>query len=536
MQTSRIRRLTTGVALVVLSSGLTAFLIQKPSVFQSAQLFNQILQLTSTQYVDTLSTDSLYTRAARGLVKELNDPYSVIFTPKEMEQFSRSLGGQYAGIGTAISKVEGVVVIMKVYPNTPSSKAGAIEGDKIIGIDTFEVKDWTDQQVSDRLRGPAGTVVRVKVTRDGVAQPIDLNITREMVHIPAVPYATVIQGDVGYIPLQQFGSSSADEIGQAIERVTAQGAKKIVLDLRGNGGGLTDQAVRIVNYFIPAGKAVVSMRGRTGQAQTFATSRPPTNPDIPLVVLVNGQSASASEIVAGALQDHDRAVIIGSTSFGKGSAQGIFQLEGGYALKLTTQKWFTPVGRSIQKERTLAADGRLVETHPDSLETDSARKARPRFTTDGGRTILGGGGITPDLVLNGSELSGVEQKFADAVRPKAGLFNSELNGFALEQRGKVAKNFVITPKMREDFIARLQKKGLTFDKTLLASSSNYVDRLLGFRISTLAFGDSLTRHKYLSEDVQLQKAVSMLKVAPDQKTLLTMVASENTRKPIAQRQ
>jgi carboxyl-terminal processing protease len=529
------RRAKIGATLVLLIGGLTAFYLQKPSTVASARLFQQVLQIMSMQYVDTVPTDSLYARAARGLIKELNDPYTVLFTPKEMEQFTRQMGGQYAGIGTAISKVENHVVIMKVFPNTPAARAGVLEGDKIFAIDSVEVQGWTDQQVSDKLRGPAGTTVNVKFLRDGVAEPVSIQITRELVHIPAVPYAMVLDGNVGYIPLQQFGSSAAQEVGEAIERVTKQGATKIVLDLRGNGGGLTDQAVKISNYFLPKNKVVVSMRGRTGAAQSFATNADPTHPEVPLIVLVNGQSASASEIVAGALQDHDRAVIIGSTTFGKGSAQGIFQLDGGYALKMTTQKWYTPLGRSIQKERVLTDDGRYVEVHPDSLESDSARKARPQFKTDAGRVILGGGGITPDLVVTGSELDSKEQKLVEAIRPKAGLFNAELNAYALEYRNKVKPDFAVTPKMREEFLARLQKKGLTIDKAVLSGAMPYMDRLIGLRISTLAFGDSTTKQKYLSEDAQLLKAVSMLKVAQNQKTLFTIAAKENERNAVASR-
>lgn len=525
-----------GASIALLSAGLTAFFVQEPKTLTSAQLFQQVLQITSSQYVNNVPADSLYLQAARGFVKELNDPYSVLLTPNEMDQFKRQMGGEYAGIGTGIGTADGYVVIVRVFPNTPASKAGILEGDKIVGIDTLDVKNWDSQRVSDNLRGPAGTPVRVRVRREGITDPIEITIVREIVHLPAVPYATILDGEVGYIPLQQFGSAAAEEVGMAIGRVTSQGAKKVILDLRGNGGGLTDQAVKISNFFLEPGKSIVSMKNKDGRGSTQITRDEAQYPDIPLVVLVNGTSASASEIVAGALQDHDRAVVIGSSTFGKGSAQGLFNLEGGYALKLTTQRWYTPLGRSIQKDRVLGPNGTLIELHPDSLESDSARMARPRFTTDGGRTILGGGGITPDLVIEGSDLTEGEKNLLEIIRPKSGLFNSELNGFALEHRGKVNMDFVVTEAMRDTFLNRLKEKGLPLDKKALDASDAYIDRLLGQRISSLSFGDSLTRHKYLNEDAQLLKAVSMLKVASTQQALFSLTEEEKRHQPVAVQQ
>lgn len=533
MQKPSLRTFAIAASAAVMSAGLTAFAVQSQAVLASARLFQQVLQITSTQYVDTLPGDSLYSRAARGLVKELNDPYSVLLTPKEMDQFTRQLGGEYAGIGTAISKVNDAVVIMKVFPNTPASNAGVIEGDKVVAIDSVDVVGWNDQQVSDKLRGAAGTSVRIQVVRDGIDKPVEIVIVRQLVHIPAVAYSTILDGGVGYVPLQQFGGSAAKEVGDAINKLTEAGAKKIVLDLRGNGGGLTDQAVRIANYFLPPGQVVVSMKDREGESRPQITLLEPSHPKVPLVVLVNGSSASASEIVAGALQDHDRAVVVGTPTYGKGSAQSIFRLEDGYALKITTQRWYTPVGRSIQKNRVMGADGKLVEVNPDSLETDSARRARPRFTTDAGRTILGGGGITPDLIIQGADLTAAETKFVDAIRPKAGLFQTELNAFALGYRSKVAQDFTVTPAMRNTFIKNLESKGLLVDKTVLTAANTYVDRLIGLRIATLAFGDSLTKHKYLNEDAQLLKAVSMLKVAGTQDALFSVAQEESKRQSVA---
>lgn len=517
------------VAIAVGSAGITAFVVQNPGSIRGARLFQQVLHLTSTQYVDTLEADSIYAQAARGLLKEIGDPYSALLSPKQMQQFSRQLGGEYAGIGTALNRVNNDVVIMKVFPNTPAAKAGVIEGDRIVGIDSLDVVGWHEEKISETLRGEAGTSVRLRVGRDGFDEPVEVFITRQIVHIPAVPYSTVLEGNIGYVPLQQFGSSAAKEVGEAIASVSRNGATKIVLDLRGNGGGLTDQAVKISSYFLPLGQSVVTMKDRNGGSRTEVTMDEPIYPEVPLIVLVDGTSASASEIVAGALQDHDRAVVLGSGTFGKGSAQSIFRLEEGYALKLTTQRWYTPIGRSIQKDQAGTktqgvASSVAPGTQVPAAESEEDITARPRYTTDAGRTIIGGGGITPDRIVTGESLGPAERKLIDIITPKIGVFHTEINALALRYRSKVQPDFKVTPEMRKELLSGLSAKGLTIDKEAVASSGAYLDRIIGSRISTLTFGDSLTKHLFLSQDLQLLTAVSMLKVADSQNALFAAVA------------
>jgi carboxyl-terminal processing protease len=523
----RLRHLAIAAALG-LPLGFAAFVKQHPAEVAGARLFDQVLQLTSTQYVDTISTDSLYERAADGLVKELHDPYSVLFTPKEVARFTQQVGGQYAGIGAAIGKVNDAVTILKVFPNTPAAHAGVLEGDQIVKIDTFNTRGWSDQQVSDKLRGSPGTTIQVTFARPGTTAPVTTSITREIVHIPAVPYSLVLDDGIAYIPLQQFNGTAGPELKAAIDSAVQHGAKKLIVDLRGNPGGLTDQAIMISNLFLPQGSSVLSVRGRNGLSQTYTATSVPDQPTIPLVLLVNGQSASSSEIVAGSLQDHDRALIMGTTSFGKGLVQSLFSLDGGYALKLTIQKWYTPSGRSIQKERVLLPDGEFVEVHPDSLETDSARRARPQFKSDAGRIVYGGGGITPDIIVNPDTLTTAERKFNRAIAPKAALVNSELNSYANAFRGKVTPDFTVTPQMRNDFIARLKRKGLTIDPALVKGASSLIDRTIGIRIATLVFGDSIAKRKYLNEDAQLERAIQVLKSAPNQAALLAIAKYEST--------
>ena len=510
--------------LVPLCAG--AFVVQQRQTISGAHLLDQVLQLTSTRYVDTLTESDLYEKAARGLVRELNDPYSVLFTPKEYNQFNQQTGGEYGGIGMEIAEVQGYVTVQRVFPHTPAEGGGVQEGDKIVQIDTFNVRGWTTQQVSDKLKGLAGTSVNVKFQRSGVAEPIPMTFKRAVVHIPAVPYTLVLDGNVGYIPLQQFSGTAAQELKDAVDRVTKAGATRLVVDLRGNPGGILDQAIATSNIFLKQGAEIASVRGRGGDVQTFAATEQPEQPTIPMVVLVDGHSASAAEILSGALQDHDRALIVGTTSFGKGLVQSLFQLDDGYALKMTTAKWFTPSGRSIQKARKLLPDGEFVEVMPDSLETDSARKARPRYKSDAGRVVYGGGGITPDIIVQPDTLTTPEQKLIASLAPKQQDFAGELQAFAISLKGKVTPDFTVTPAMRNEFLQRLRARGVVVDPTLLAKGGTEFDRIIGGRITSVVFGDSTERRKYLRDDNQLEKAVEVLKSAPTQQALFTLAQRE----------
>jgi carboxyl-terminal processing protease len=496
---------------VVLPLVAGAFVYQQHETVASAQLLDEVLRITASRYVDSVGSNALYEKAATGLVKELNDPYSVLFTKKEFDQFSQQTGGKYGGIGMEIAPTSGFITVQRVFPHTPAAAGGVMEGDRILQIDTANARGWTSTQVSDKLKGDPGTKVSVKFGRAGVPDPIPVTFTRAIVHIPAVPY-TLVFGNVGYIPLQQFNETATQEVSDAITDVTKAGANRIVFDMRGNPGGFLDQAISTSNLFLPQGQSILSVRGRTGEVEAYSATDAPKEPKIPIVVLVDGHTASASEIVAGSLQDHDRALIMGTTSFGKGLVQSLFKLDGGYALKMTTAKWYTPSGRSIQKERKLLPDGEFVEVMPDSLETDSARRARPKYKSDAGRIVYGGGGITPDIIVKPDTLSTPEQKLLQSLAPKSQIFAQALQDYAGEMKSKVKINFTVTPEMRNTFLAQLRKKGVTVDSTLLAKGAGTeIDRLIGVRITSMAFGDSATKRKYLDDYNQLQKAIETLK-------------------------
>src|SRR2546429_5829240 len=405
-----------GLALIPLMVG--GFVFQQRESQQGARLLDQVLNIVSTRFVDTVDAATLYEKAARGLVHELNDPYSILLSPKELSTFNAQTNGRYAGIGMEIAETQGFITVQRVFPHTPAEQAGVQEGDRINFIDTTNIRGWTVSQTSDALKGNPGSRVLVKFSRPGVPELIPIAFTRAVINIPAVPYAIMLDGKIGYLPLLQFNESARDELETSITRLSRQGAKGVVIDLRGNPGGILDQSLSVSNLFLKKGQQISSIRARNGENQTFVATDDPVAPTIPLVLLTDGRSASPSETVAVALQDHDRALIVGTTSFGKGLVQSVFPLEGGYALKMTTAKWYTPNGRSIQKERKLLPNGDFVEVTPDSLETDSARRSRPAFKSDAGRTVYGGGPITPDIIVMPGTLTPPEEKNFNDFSPQ----------------------------------------------------------------------------------------------------------------------
>lgn len=527
------RRLLALLALVVAPVAVGAFVVQERAALNSARLFDQVLSLVNERFVDSLGAKEIYERAARGLVEELNDPYSELYTPKQLEAFNTSTGGFYAGVGMLIEDQEGTIIISRVYPHTPAEEAGIMEGDRIVGVDTASTRGWRLDQVSGALRGEPGTKVKARFARPGVPQPFEVEFSRRIIRIPAIPFAIMLNDKVGYIPVQQFNETTTREFAENYRRLVAEGATGLVVDLRGNSGGYLDQALEMTNFFIPRGREIATVRGRDGEVERYVAEATPIAPNIPLVILTDGYSASASEIVAGALQDHDRALVVGTTSFGKGLVQSVYRLEGGYAIKLTTGKWYTPSGRSIQKERRLDSNGRLVEVVPDSLETDAVRLSRPTFQSLGGRTVYGGGAITPDVIIPYDTLTAPELKLARALVPRSQDVYLALYDYAFGMRGKVQPDFAVTPAMREEFRTRLQAKGVVVDRAEWDAGRRYVDRLLLNRIARLAFGDSTAKRRELPEDTQLLRAIELLNRGRTTADLLALAAP--TTAPAARR-
>jgi carboxyl-terminal processing protease len=518
------------VGLIALPIVVGGFVIQERGALAGSKLFDQVFAIINERYVDSVDAGTLYEKAARGLVAELKDPYAELYTPKQLEAFNTTTGGFYGGVGMSIEDQQGLITVVKVFAHTPADEAGILVGDKIVAVDSANARGWKVEQVSGKLKGVPGTRVKATFLRSGAADPFTVSFTRRVVRIPAVSTALILENKSAYIKVEGFNETASEEVAMNLQRLVADGAKNLILDLRSNPGGYLEQALTMSNLFIGKGKEVVTVRGRGEPPQTHVTEAVALAPDIPMVILTDGYTASASEIVAGALQDHDRALILGTTSFGKGLVQGMYRLDGGYAIKLTTAKWYTPSGRSIQKERKLTDDGLLIEVHPDSLETDSARKSRPKFKSDAGRIVYGGGAVTPDVIVAYDTLTSPEQKLARALAVKGTEWLLTLDDYALSLKTKVQPDFTITSDMREAFYQRLQKRGVVVDPTVYEAGIRYVDRALVNRIAQFAFGDSTAKRKEYKEDVQLMTALDLLKKGVTQKELFVL-ASSTAAKP-----
>jgi carboxyl-terminal processing protease len=520
MSRMRTAAVTTLLLVPIVAGG---FLLQEPAARSSVRLFDQVRTLIETRYVDSLKDSQIFEKAAKGMVRELNDPYSELLTPKESDVFNRSTNGRYGGTGMLLEERKGVgVFVQRVFPRTPAADAGVQEGDRITAIDGVSTQGWEIDKVSEKLRGTPGSQVSVSYSRQGVSEPIKLRFTRVVVHVPAVAYTALFDQHIGYIPLQTFNENAAEEVAASVEKLEQQGAKGIVLDMRDNGGGIVDQALAVSGLFLRDGQEIVSVRARNAPTEVAKTRGPHLGSNIPLVVLVDGSSASATEIVAGALQDHDRALIVGTTSFGKGLVQSVFPLDGGYFLKMTTGKWYTPSGRSIHRDRQLLPDGRFVETHPDSLETDSARKTRPAFRSDAGRTVYGGGGITPDVIVTDDTLSTIEQQFLRAIAPKAQIVRSTLESYALELKGSVKRDFVLSPEWTAEVARRLTARGVTIEPRFQSAATRLLGRELEQRVARMAFGEAAAKEREVPTDRQLSQAMSLLEKVTTQRDLFAV--------------
>jgi carboxyl-terminal processing protease len=499
------------------------FFLQQGPVPATPRLFDQVISLVANRYVDSLQGSAIFEKAAHGLVRELNDPYSELLAPRQNDEFNRSVGGRYGGVGMLLEeqKTTGTtsVVVSRVFPHTPAEEGGVREGDRIIQVDTLPIVDTKIEKVSDALRGLAGTTVKVTFARPGVAEPVRLSFKRAVIHVPAVPFATMLGDKVGYIPLQTFNENAAQEVEDAAAKLVAEGARGIVLDLRDNGGGIVDQSLAVSSLFLKRGQSIVNVRSRNAAEEVARASGDRLVTQPPMIVLTDGGSASASEIVAGALQDHDRALVLGTTSFGKGLVQSVFPLDGGYALKITTGKWYTPSGRSIHRERTLLPDGRYVEARPDSQETEAEKRARPQYSSDAGRTVYGGGGITPDLLVPDDTLSTPEQEFLKSVAPKAQAFVTVLNQYAFELKGSAPRDFTVTPAWRAELRRRLGSAGVAIDAKYEPAATRILDRELDRRVARSLLGDAGAKRRSLADDHQLARAVSLLAAASTQEQL-----------------
>ena len=316
------------------------------------RLYEQVLARIRSTYIDSVPVDELHRNAAFGLVKELDDSYSALLTPERARRLRETTAGRYAGIGIEIDLRDGYVTVIAPLPGTPADSAGILPGDRIVTVDGKATHGLTMEEVQQAMRGPAGSTVRLVVERGSAENPT-FTLRRRVIEYHPVQRVELLPGDVGYVELATFSQEAARELRGAIDSLRRGGAVSLILDLRENPGGLLEQGIEVAELFLERGQTIASTRGRTSDANdTFVDEYRQVWPQMPIVALVDSGTASAAEIVAGALQDNDRAVVVGSPSYGKGSAQSLFPVTEGHALKLTTARWFTPDGRTIERDST----------------------------------------------------------------------------------------------------------------------------------------------------------------------------------------
>ena len=369
--------------------------------------FTEAVDIIQSNYIDNIGSDKLIYSAIKGMLRSL-DPHSSFFEPKEFSRLREEQHSKYYGLGIRVRPIfreRGRVVIVEPPAiGSPAERRGLRAGDVITKIEGESIDDWAQDEVVGHLRGPRGTTVNITVERAGIRDPLQFRIERDEIPIITVPYAFEVKPGIGYIKVDRFSESTADELGQKLKALNAGNLQGLILDLRDNPGGLLNQAIEVSDYFIERGKMIVSTKGRAdGSVRPYKTTRL-EKAQVPLVVLINRHSASASEIVAGALQDHDRALIVGETSFGKGLVQSVYQLENNTGMALTTAKYYTPSGRLIQRDYS----GSSFDYYYLTSGINPGGKERETKFTDSGRKVLGGGGIAPDVEVPIRELSRFE--------------------------------------------------------------------------------------------------------------------------------
>jgi len=505
--------------------------VEGPRAMTDSRVLVEILDRISRDYVDEHPVDDLSRMAVEGFLKELGDPHTSFMSAEDYNDLRVSTTGEYGGLGIQIAERDGWITILAPLPGTPAERAGLLAGDRIIEVEGASTQGWKDDDAVDVLRGRVGEPVNIRIARPGVEQPVAYRLVREIIEIHSVRTSYLLEPGIGYARLDVFSETSTDELRAAIAGLKTDGMRSLVLDLRQNPGGLLDQGVSVTDLFMQPGQAIVETRARNPRENfTFRDSRAEEFPDMPMVVLVDQYSASAAEIVAGALQDHDRALVIGVPTFGKGSVQTLFQLSGGNYLKMTTGKWYTPSGRSIQKENDPDADAAsLLDEEPiaqggrpaPQLEVvDTA--GREAFRTDGGRVVYGGGGIVPDLIVQDDTLTVAEREFFEIASSAGNRYTDVIFQFAVNYvraNPNVERNFDVTEQMERDLFGMLSAAGIGVTWEELQGARRVVDRHVGSEIARSKWGQEGQLQRINLDDGVVQTAVELLRQAPNQQAL-----------------
>ena len=500
------------------------------------KVFTAALNAIDASYIGTVESDRLVYGAISGMLQTL-DPHSSFMDPRTYAQMRERQEGRYYGLGITIAVVDGEITVVSLFEGSPAYQKGLRRGDIIAKIEGEDTKGWTSDDAVKKLRGPKGTPVRISLKRSGFDQLIDLAVVRDEIHIPTVPSAFMLDPQTGYIRVSEFGENTDQELGQALRNLQRQGMKRLVFDLRNNPGGALDQAIKVANRFLPRGDMVVYTRGRVPNSdQDYRATESSDYLNIPMVTLTNRSSASASEIVSGALQDHDRSLIVGETTFGKALVQSVYRVSEGAGVAVTTAHYYTPSGRLIQRPWDDSFDEYLTYTLREQ-DPNKAHSPEDLKLTDGGRKVYSGGGIEPDRRFDGPIEGFNPTRFGRTLYARQ-LFDIYAQRFARKGDTRItmapttpvremSPGFEVTDAMVAEFRDVIEKSKVKIDADSWQKDQQFIRAMIRYEIDLDLFGVEAARKDLVKTDPQLQFALGLF---PEAQRLL-----ETARQPAATR-
>jgi carboxyl-terminal processing protease len=489
---------------------------------ESVRQFTKVLDVVQANYAEHVDVDkAVYDGAIPGMLRVL-DPHSNFFDAKQFSLLREDQRGKYYGVGMVVAPRENHTVVMAPYVGSPAYNAGLRPGDVIARVDDKSTEGLTTTEVADMLKGPKGTVVKITVTREGYPEPLVFTVTRDEIPRHSVDIAFMFKPGIGYVRLSGFNETTDREIADSLKTLNAQNLDGLILDMRGNPGGLLNEAVAVGDMFLDKNQLIVSHHGRSSPERRYYAVRGNQGMAMPLVILVNNNSASATEIVSGAVQDHDRGLIVGETTFGKGLVQTVTPLSENTGLALTTARYYTPSGRLIQRDYKTVS---LYEYHYERKVPEHPTEVR---LTDSGRQVTGGGGITPDIIVPYPKLN----KFQQQLLQNDVLFPAEtgVGGFTRYYMGTkpaVTKDFEVSDELMMSFRQYLAKRSVRYTEADFAENQDWIKRKIKQEVFMSTFGQQEGFKVLLEADPQVQAAVEAM---PKARALY-----QNAKKIIAQR-
>ena len=509
-------------------------LVAQDQIPDQYKVFTSALGAIEENYVGEYESDKLVYSAISGLLQTL-DPHSSFMDPRSFAQMRERQEGRYYGLGITINVVDGDVTIFNVFEGSPAHQKGLRRGDVIAKIEGEDAKGWTSEQAVSRLRGPKQSSVKISIRRGGYDGLLDLAVMRDEVHIPTVPAAVMLDATTGYIKLQDFGENTDQELGKALDGLTKQGMARLVFDLRGNPGGALDQAIRVSNRFLPKGDLIVYTRGRVPNSdQDYRATEQSDYLRVPMITLVNRSSASASEIVSGALQDHDRSLIVGETTFGKALVQSVYRVAEGAGAAITTARYYTPSGRLIQRPWDVGFDEYLTYTWREQ-DGNKVHKSDDLKYTDAGRKVYSGGGIEPDRRFDGPSDGFNPSRFGRTIAAR-NLFDTYAQQFTRQGDTRVGRraaqvrelgaDFEVTDEMLAEFKKLVQQSPIPFDETGWQTDLEFIKAMIHREIDVDLFGVAAAYKNLARRDPQMQFALGLF---PEAQQLLNSRQSGGRR-------